>query len=425
MKVVAKGIKWDVDVTKDARIRKEYKYEYDKAHEEFEECKKEEDALIEDMLAKGEIGKAEDFDRDYTTFEECIDLEKMRRETLEKYLGLPASCVVDVDLEELDEKDVVHALELRYKEKVTEMSFFDKAKGNEVAKQNLVDAVDRIIETDDFKAYLDLTANFEAYSHNNKLLVYLQKPDATMVKGASKWREMGRFLNPNVKPIWIYAPVTRVYAPNEIEDFKEWFEKNDWAMTDIEYARALKKLENDESIDVLTGYKVIPVYDVSDTHGKELPTPAKDSLSDEKTEEDAGRHVLRLAEVFDIHPLSSDARGQLREIVDSVLHTDKVVVPTITEGAVKYNDTPEKQKFETNAVCYIVSRNLGLDTQNINLYGIAKAFQTDPVGTRETVFRKLYSRIDKTAQFLVKNLDKIREEEKEAENERDEQERDV
>lgn len=55
-------------------------------------------------------------------------------------------------------------------------------------------------------SYLHIMARFHDYSPRNVLLIAAQRPDATHIEGVRSWNELGRFVRPGEKGIFIYAP---------------------------------------------------------------------------------------------------------------------------------------------------------------------------------------------------------------------------
>lgn len=94
--------------------------------------------------------------------------------------------------------------------------------------------------------YLAMLARFHHYSFGNIMLIYQQFPDAAQVAGFHAWRKLGRFVRKGEKGIAILAPLL----------FKRQEEKDD---SDSNSAR------------VLRGFKVVHVFDVSQTEGDPLP----------------------------------------------------------------------------------------------------------------------------------------------------------
>ena len=60
----------------------------------------------------------------------------------------------------------------------------------------------------EYAQYLKTMSRFHNYSLNNIMLIYMQKPNATMVAGFGKWKDQfGRHVNKGEKGIKIIAPV--------------------------------------------------------------------------------------------------------------------------------------------------------------------------------------------------------------------------
>ncbi len=106
----------------------------------------------------------------------------------------------------------------------------------------LTEGVAKITTGDDWRALLDVMARFHGYSAKNTALIYLQRPTATHVAGYTTWRKMGRQVNKGERGISILAPC--IYKDTEDEDTR-----------------------------VLRGYRVVSVFDISQTTGDELPGP--------------------------------------------------------------------------------------------------------------------------------------------------------
>ena len=96
--------------------------------------------------------------------------------------------------------------------------------------------------------YLDFCSRFHGYSFRNTLLIWASKPDATYVAGFKAWQKMGRRIKKGEKGIAIFAPMKVKTAT----------------------------LDQEEEERII--YKVVYVWDVSQTEGKPLPK-APDTLS--------------------------------------------------------------------------------------------------------------------------------------------------
>ena len=74
------------------------------------------------------------------------------------------------------------------------------------AHDKLQDAVAEIVSGDDWKRMLKIASKFHRYSFNNHLMIFLQRPDATVVAGFNRWKSLGRFVKKGEKGIAIFAP---------------------------------------------------------------------------------------------------------------------------------------------------------------------------------------------------------------------------
>ena len=130
-----------------------------------------------------------------------------------------------------------------------------------------------ITTTDDFKHYLKIMASLPKYSLNNLNLIYSQNENATHVMGYKAWQELDRHVNKGAKAIHIVAPIIAKLTKEEKERLK----------TDEDYG--------------VKGYRTIPVFDVSDTSGKELKYADDFIKSDYTTEETERFSEMEIKEV--------------------------------------------------------------------------------------------------------------------------------
>jgi antirestriction protein ArdC len=66
-----------------------------------------------------------------------------------------------------------------------------------------------LTESGKWQAYLDTQSKFHSYSFGNAVLIGLQKPDATLVAGFNKWKELGRQVRKGEHGASILAPIIR------------------------------------------------------------------------------------------------------------------------------------------------------------------------------------------------------------------------
>lgn len=110
--------------------------------------------------------------------------------------------------------------------------------------QKLTDGIAKLTTTDEWQRFLDYQSRFHSYSFGNVLLIAAQYPTASQVAGYRAWQRMNRFVRKGEKAIFILAPMV--------------------------YKRTEAEAADDER--VIRGWKYVPVFDISQTDGEELPT---------------------------------------------------------------------------------------------------------------------------------------------------------
>lgn len=102
--------------------------------------------------------------------------------------------------------------------------------------------------------YLDAMSRFHSYSWNNCLLIAIQMPDSTHVAGFRRWLKKGRHVRKGEKGIGIMAPLVYRTRNNNHEDNHR--------------SSAVGDDKTDRSIH---GFKIVHVFDISQTEGEDLP----------------------------------------------------------------------------------------------------------------------------------------------------------
>jgi len=121
----------------------------------------------------------------------------------------------------------------------------------------------RIMDSEEFKNYLSVMASFHSYSFRNSLLIYMQKPDATICASYTDWQlKYNRQVNKGEKGIQIIAP-----APYKMKRERE---KLDAATGDVVIGSDGKPETVQEEV-TIPRFKVAYTYDLSQTSGEPLP----------------------------------------------------------------------------------------------------------------------------------------------------------
>ena len=135
----------------------------------------------------------------------------------------------------------------------------------------LEQGITELFESERYREYLRVMSKFHNYSINNTLLIAMQKPDASLVAGFSAWKNnFGRNVMKGQKGIKIIAP-----SPFKI---RQEVEKIDPHTQKPIIGKDGKPVTEEKEIKI-PAYKVVSVFDVSQTEGKELPDIAVDELT--------------------------------------------------------------------------------------------------------------------------------------------------
>ena len=118
-----------------------------------------------------------------------------------------------------------------------------------IDRSDLVDkltaGIAELTTSDEWLHFLDFQSRFHHYSANNAMLILVQTGGrATKVAGFRAWQRMNRFVRKGQKAIYVLAPM--VYKRDDAE-------------------------AADDSAHVIKGFKYVPVFDISQTDGEEMP----------------------------------------------------------------------------------------------------------------------------------------------------------
>ena len=130
--------------------------------------------------------------------------------------------------------------------------------------------IKELFESEKYMRYLSVMSRFHRYSVNNTMLIYLQKPDATLVAGFNKWKDQfERHVKKGEHGITIIAPTP---YKKKIEEMKRDPD------THAPILDADGKAVMEEKEIEIPMFRPVKVFDVSQTDGKPLPELAS-SLS--------------------------------------------------------------------------------------------------------------------------------------------------
>ena len=242
-----------------------------------------------------------------------------------------------------------------------------------------------VFESERYKEYLRVMSRFHHYSFNNTMLIALQKPDASLIAGFSAWKNShGRTVKKGEKGIRIIAP-----APFKV---KQEMEKLD-PKTNMPVMGADGKAVTEETEITIPAYKVVSVFDVSQTEGKELPSIGLNELTGDVSQYEDFFTALKKASPVPIalEHIDGSAHGyyhlaEKRIAIDdnmSELQTLKTAIHEIAHAKLHDIDlnAPKEEKenhpnqrtreVEAESVAYTVCRHYGLDTSDYSFGYVA------------------------------------------------------
>ena len=123
--------------------------------------------------------------------------------------------------------------------------------------------IKELFESDKYRRYLSVMSRFHRYSVNNTMLIYMQRPDATLVAGYNKWKnQFSRHVKRGEHGITIIAPTP---YKKKIEE-----QKLDPDTKAPMLDKDGKVIMEEKEIEIPL-FRPVKVFDVSQTDGKPLP----------------------------------------------------------------------------------------------------------------------------------------------------------
>ena len=283
-----------------------------------------------------------------------------------------------------------------------------------VITDKLEQGIKELFESERFKEYLRTMSKFYNYSFNNTLLIAMQKPEATYVAGYTSWqRNFDRQVMKGEKGIKILAP-----APYKAQEEREKIDP----LTQKPVIGADGKAVT-ETVEVLRpAFKVVSVFDVSQTDGKELPDIIVDELKGTVENYEAFFDALRQGSPAPIsfEDIPGGAKGFFSPVESRIaiqedmseIQTVKTAIHEIAHAklhAVKPDEktTPEDKKdrhtkeVEAESVAYTVCQRYGIETSDYS-FGYIAGWSS---GKETNELKSSLDTIRKTAAEMIEGID--------------------
>ena len=197
-------------------------------------------------------------------------VEAIQKKTYVEYL-------LDLFLYESEEEQKAwiaeHTAEITHLERRLKIMAENKPTNRERLREitdGIEQGIKELFESEKYMRYLSVMSRFHRYSVNNTMLIYMQKPDATLVAGYNKWKDQfERHVKKGEHGITIIAPTP---YKKKIEEMKRDPDTHA-PILDADGKAVMEKKEIE-----IPMFRPVKVFDVSQTDGKPLPELAS-SLS--------------------------------------------------------------------------------------------------------------------------------------------------
>lgn len=211
-------------------------------------------------------------------------VEAIQKKTYVEYL-------LDLFLYESEEEQKAwvaeHTAEITYLERRLKIMAENKPTNRERLREitdGIEQGIKELFESEKYMRYLSVMSRFHRYSVNNTMLIYMQKPDATLVAGYNKWKDQfERHVKKGEHGITIIAPTP--YKKKIEEQKLDPDTKAPILDKDGKIVTEEKEIE-------IPMFRPVKVFDVSQTDGKPLPELAS-SLSGNVPNYEAFMEALR------------------------------------------------------------------------------------------------------------------------------------
>ena len=279
----------------------------------------------------------------------------------------------------------------------------------------LEQGITELFDSERYKEYLRVMSKFHNYSFNNTLLIAMQKPDASLIAGFSAWKNnFGRNVMKGQKGIKILAP-----SPFKI---KKEMEKIDPQTGKAFIGKDGKPVTEEKEI-TIPAFKVVSVFDVSQTEGKEIPDIAVNMLTgDVEHYKDVFAALEKTSPVpVGFEKIEGGAHGYYhledkRIALDegmSELQTLKTLIHEIAHAKLhdidlnapleNLENRPDRRTREVQAesIAYTVCQHYGLDTSDYS-FGYLAGWSA---GRELTELKSSLETIRSTAAEIINSID--------------------
>ena len=278
--------------------------------------------------------------------------------------------------------------------------------------------INDLFESEKYRQYLRTMSRFHRYSVNNTLLIAMQRPDATHIAGFSSWRnQFGRHVRKGEKGIQIIAPTP-------------YKKKIDAVKVDPDTKAPILDQNGNaimEEIEIkIPMFRVVSVFDVSQTEGRPLPEIVSDLTGDVQQYDTFMEALHRSSPVpvsiesiapttdgyFSLTEQSITIRAGMSEVqtvcatVHEIVHAKLHNYGNTNTQSEQPEEIPKKdqrtKEVEAESIAYAVCQYYGIETAE-NSFGYIAGWSK---GKELSELRASLETINQTASELIDDIDR-------------------
>jgi len=272
--------------------------------------------------------------------------------------------------------------------------------------------IQELFSSEKYKDYLKSMSHFHNYSSRNIMLIHQQMPTATRVASYKLWNEkFNRQVKKGESSLRIFAPIERKPETMMMEKLNP---KTNTPMLDANGKVIMEEVTDSKS---RVTFKLVPVFDVSQTHGDPLPKLAEDLTGNVAHYEaflDTLKNISPLLIEFESLPPEQDGYCRYGEKIAiregmSEIQTVSAIIHEITHARLHdrdklaETDTPKSKdvkEIEAESVSYVVCQKYGIETGD-NSFGYLASWSNHDMDE----FKNSLDSIRKEANNLISAID--------------------
>jgi hypothetical protein len=243
--------------------------------------------------------------------------------------------------------------------------------------EKLAEGIADLTSSGKWKRYLEFQSRFHRYSYGNAMLIASQRGDATLVAGFAAWRRLNRCVRKGERAIWILAPMVhrkKMGDDGEGDPSRTGRDRSDAVPGDRGRTGGdARAVWNPGEIGAVRGFKFVPVFDVAQTDGEELPTVCDRLIGDDPLDlyetlvDVAGSIGFRVEDHRFMSGTNGDCSHAERRIrVESgnlPAQRVKTLVHEIAHAMLHAQfDNRALAELEAESIAYVVCHALGIDS---------------------------------------------------------------